>query len=63
MSSLSTSQMKNRRNTPHLPAKPQEGGLTAQEEADLNEFVTTNTLLTVLQSKARISLKKRNPAA
>ena len=46
-----------------LARKVQDGVLTGQEEAELNEFVTANALLTILQSKARISLKKHNPAA
>jgi hypothetical protein len=46
-----------------LARKVQEGRLSEQDEADLNEFVAANALLTILQSKARISLKKHNPAA
>jgi hypothetical protein len=43
--------------------KARDGHLTEQEEAELDEFVATNALLTILQSKARISLKKHNSAA
>lgn len=46
-----------------LAHKVQDGNLTEQEEAELNEFVAANALLAILQSKARISLKKHNPAA
>jgi hypothetical protein len=46
-----------------LAGKVQDGALTAQEEAELIEFIAANALLTILQSKARISLKKHNPAA
>jgi hypothetical protein len=46
-----------------LANKAQDGVLTEKEEAELNEFVTANAILTILQSKARMSLKKRNPAA
>ena len=46
-----------------LAQKVQDGGPTNLEEAELNEFVATNALLTILQSKARISLQKQNPVA
>jgi hypothetical protein len=46
-----------------LAEKVQLGNLTEQEQADLDEFVTANALLTILQSKARISLRKHNSAA
>ena len=46
-----------------LSAKAQTGTLTEQEQADLDEFLTTNALLMILQSKARISLKQHTPAA
>lgn len=46
-----------------LARKVQDGELTQPEEAELNEFVAANALLTILQSKARISLKNHNPAA
>jgi hypothetical protein len=46
-----------------LAEKVQGGGLSEQEEAELDEFVAANAWLTILQSKARISLKKHNPAA
>jgi hypothetical protein len=41
----------------------QEGTLSSHEDAELNEFLAANALLTILQSKARLSLKKHNPAA
>lgn len=46
-----------------LARKVQVGALTGQEQADLDEFVAVNSLLTILQSKARISPKKHNHAA
>jgi len=46
-----------------LARKVQDAGLTAQEEAELDEFLAANALLTILQSKARLSLKKHNQAA
>ncbi len=46
-----------------LAQKAQDGTLSEPEEAELNEFVAANSLLTIPQSKARISLKKHNPAA
>jgi hypothetical protein len=46
-----------------LARKVQEAGLSEQEDAELNEFVAVNSLLAILQSKARISLKKHHPAA
>jgi len=46
-----------------LSAKAQSGSLTEQEKADLDDLLTANDVLTILQSKARISLKHKNPAA
>ncbi len=46
-----------------LSAKAQEGTLTKKEAAELDEFLSANSLLMVLQSKARVSLAKRSPAA
>ena len=46
-----------------LAGKVQSGVMTEQEEAELNEFLAANALLTILQSKARISIKKHNPVA
>jgi hypothetical protein len=43
-----------------LAAKAQEGSLSADEQADLDEFLAVNAMLAVLQSKARVSLKKNN---
>jgi len=36
---------------------------TPDEQIEIDEFLTVNALLTVLQSKARVSLKKHNSAA
>ena len=41
-----------------LSIKAQEGTLTPQEVADLDEYVRVNDLLTAMQAKARLSLKK-----
>jgi hypothetical protein len=46
-----------------LSAKAQEGALTEDEQAELDEFLSVNALLMILQSKARVSLKQHNPAA
>jgi hypothetical protein len=46
-----------------LARKAQDGVLTAEEGAELDEFVTANAILTILQSKARISLRRHTPAA
>jgi hypothetical protein len=46
-----------------LAAKAQEGTLTAAERGDLEEFLSVNAMLMVLQSKARVSLKQHNSAA
>jgi hypothetical protein len=45
-----------------LSAKAQAGTLTEQESAELDDLLTANDVLTILQSKARISLDRR-PAA
>jgi hypothetical protein len=46
-----------------LSAKAQAGTLTAEEQADLDELLGVNSLLMILQSKARISLGKHSSAA
>ena len=46
-----------------LAAKANDGSLDAEEQADLDEFLSVNAMLAVLQSKARISLRKHNSAA
>ena len=46
-----------------LARKVQVTPLTEQEAAELDEFLAANALLTILQSKARNSLKKHTPAA
>ena len=45
-----------------LSAKAQEGRLTPEERVELDEFLAVNAILMILQSKARVSLKKHNPA-
>jgi hypothetical protein len=46
-----------------LAAKAQDGALDPEEQAEIDEFLSVNALLTVLQSKARVSLKKHTSAA
>ena len=46
-----------------LAEKSQNGELTASEREELEAFVTTNTLLMILKSKARRSLVERPSAA
>jgi hypothetical protein len=46
-----------------LAAKAQVGSLTAKEQLLLDDFLNANALLIVLQSKARVSLRKRPSAA
>lgn len=45
-----------------LSYKAQDGTLTPDEEGELDEFLTANALLMVLQSKARKSLKQSDPS-
>jgi hypothetical protein len=42
-----------------LSAKASEGSLTAEEDAELENFIHVNHLLTIIQSKARRSLQSR----
>jgi hypothetical protein len=46
-----------------LSAKAQKGALSPEERAELEVYVRVNTQLTILQSKARLSLEraKRSP--
>jgi hypothetical protein len=46
-----------------LSAKAQAGTLSKGEAAELDEYLSTNSLLMVLQSKARVSLAKKSSAA
>jgi N-formylglutamate amidohydrolase len=46
-----------------LSAKAQSGGLTPQEQVDLDDLLTANDVLTILQAKARISLSHPSSAA
>ena len=46
-----------------LAGKAQSGRLTAQEQAALDEFLSVSAMLSILQSKARVSLSKRHLAA
>ena len=45
-----------------LSAKAQEGALSPEERAELEEYVRVNAELIVLQSKARVSLKRAKSA-
>jgi hypothetical protein len=49
------------RRVDELSAKAQKGTLTADEHAELSEYVRVNTRLAILQSEARLSLKRANP--
>ena len=42
-----------------LSDKAQSGTLSKREETELDEYLTANAFLMVLQSKARVSLKRR----
>ena len=46
-----------------LAEKANQGKLSAKEEAELDEFVVTNAWLTILQAKARRSLRREKTAA
>jgi hypothetical protein len=43
-----------------LSAKAQNGSLTPEERAELEEYIRVNNELTILQSKARLSLQRAN---
>ena len=46
-----------------LQRKAQDATLSEQEQAELDEYLSANALLMILQSKGRISLRKHNTAA
>jgi hypothetical protein len=46
-----------------LSAKARAGTLSKREAAELDDYLSTNSLLMVLQSKARVSLAKQSSAA
>jgi hypothetical protein len=46
-----------------LSAKASVGTLTKMEAAELDDFLAADAILAVLQSKARLSLRKRSSAA
>jgi hypothetical protein len=46
-----------------LSEKAQSGTLSEREQSELDDLLAVNALLTILQAKARISLKKHSPAA
>lgn len=48
------------RRVEELSVKAQKGTLTPVERAELEEYVRVNNQLTILQSKARLSLKRAN---
>jgi hypothetical protein len=51
------------RRVDELSAKAQKGTLTPEERAELEEYVRVNTQLMILQSKARLSLKRAKPSS
>ena len=46
-----------------LSERVQQQNLSEEEQIELDEFLSVNALLVILQSKARVSLKKHNSAA
>ena len=46
-----------------LSGKAAEGALSQEEATELDEYLAANALLSVLQSKARMSVRRQNPAA
>jgi hypothetical protein len=54
-------EVEDHRRVDELSAKAQKGTLTADEHAELGEYVRVNTRLAILQSEARLSLKRANP--
>jgi hypothetical protein len=46
-----------------LSGKAQSGSLSADEASELGDFLSVNAMLTILQSKARVSLSRHNSAA
>lgn len=45
-----------------LSRQAQQGSLTKEERAELEEFLGVNDLIALLQSRARSALARRNPA-
>jgi hypothetical protein len=46
-----------------LSDKAQDGALSPEERAELEEYLAADAVLSAIQSKARRSLKKHSPAA
>jgi hypothetical protein len=46
-----------------LSGKAQEGSLTPEEETELDDYLSVNAFLSIIQSKARASLRQRSGAA
>jgi hypothetical protein len=46
-----------------LSAKASRGALTTEEDGELTDLLGANDLLTILKSKARVSLRQHSPAA
>jgi hypothetical protein len=46
-----------------LASKAQSASLTPDERSELEDYLSVDELLTLLRSKARASLHRRNPAA
>jgi hypothetical protein len=51
------------RRVDELSAKAQRGTLTPEERAELDEYIRVDLKLTVLRSKARMSLKRANQSS
>jgi len=56
-------EVEDRRRVDLLSAKAAEGVLSRDERAELEEYLRVNNELMILQSKARLSLKKSEPKA
>jgi hypothetical protein len=46
-----------------LQAKAQEGTLTPEETSELDDLLAADAFLSIMQSKARVTLRQHNPAA
>ncbi len=46
-----------------LADKAQQGSLSPEEQSDLDDYLDIDAFLSILQSKARVSLRKHNIAA
>lgn len=46
-----------------LSERAQRGGLSAEEQSELDDYLSVNDLLTILKSKARLTVARHNSAA